>query len=75
MIYLDFEIFYTKIKFGPWSFVREKVKIIYFSKLLVSVSLCNMEMQLTLTDLNSRGEGHLATLPKCHLVKYFNVRN
>ena len=67
MIYLDFEIFYTKIKFGPWSFAREEVKIIYFSKMLVSVSLCNMKMQLTLTALNTRGEGHLVTLPKGHL--------
>ena len=36
-------------------------------KVLVSILLRDTEMQLTLTALNTRGQGHLVTLPKVHL--------
>ena len=32
----------------------------------VSIFLCDIEMQLTSTALNSRHQGHLVTLPKYH---------
>ena len=34
--------------------------------MLVSILLYDMEMQSTLTALNTRGEGHLVTLPNGH---------
>ena len=55
----------------PWAFDWEKLKFFIFS---VAILLLSMEIKLSQSLLNARGQGHLVTLAKVPLIEKIMVK-